>query len=208
MQFAKYVACGISLLAMACQAPAEDHSPGGEELYQLCSNCHGETGAGRPVLNAPAIAGLGSWYIEAQLKKFRSGERGTHPEDLPGMGMRPMAMSLQNDAQIADIAAHVAAMPATRPKPILDGDAAKGAGIYATCSTCHGKSGEGEQEKSAPALNKTHDWYLVRQLQNFKSRVRGGNPADATGAQMLPWVAMLDDEQAMKDVVAHIQTLK
>ena len=45
MQFAKYVACGISLLAMACQ-PAADHSPGGEELYQLCANCHGDTATG------------------------------------------------------------------------------------------------------------------------------------------------------------------
>ncbi|MBI2301994.1 MAG: beta-galactosidase trimerization domain-containing protein, partial [Armatimonadetes bacterium] len=34
-----------------------------------------------PSLGAPAIAGLSAWYVEAQLRKFRIGARGTHPSD-------------------------------------------------------------------------------------------------------------------------------
>jgi hypothetical protein len=47
----------------------------------------------------------------------------------------------------------------------------------------------------------------LTQLKNFKSGVRGTNPQDITGAQMRPMSMILADEQAMKDVIAYIQTL-
>ena len=34
------------------------------------------------------------WYIEAQLGFFRNGGRGDHPQDIPGLRMRPMSRSL------------------------------------------------------------------------------------------------------------------
>ena len=47
----------------------------------------------------------------------------------------------------------------------------------------------------------------TRQLKKLKSRIRGGDPRDATGQQMVPMAGMLADEQAMKDVIAYIGTL-
>jgi cytochrome c553 len=38
--------------------------------------------------------------------------------------------------------------------------------------------------------------------------VRGTNPADTSGALMRPMAQTLADEQAMKDVIAYIMTLK
>jgi cytochrome c oxidase subunit 2 len=52
------------------------------------------------------------------------------------------------------------------------------------------------------------DWYLVRQLQNYKSGIRGSQPKDTYGVQMKPMASMLANDAAMNDVVAYIDTLK
>ena len=54
----------------------------------------------------------------------------------------------------------------------------------------------------------TSDWYLVKQLHKYKTGVRGRNPGDVAGARMWPISLTLADEQAMKDVVAYIMTLR
>ena len=56
-------------------------------------------------------------------------------------------------------------------------------------------------------LAKLDDWYVLTQLKKFKAGIRGANPADVSGATMRPMAATLPDEQAMRDVVAHIQGL-
>ena len=50
----------------------------GKASYMLCLACHGPDGAGNVALNSPAIASQESWYLETQLKNFKSGIRGTH----------------------------------------------------------------------------------------------------------------------------------
>ena len=52
------------------------------------------------------------------------------------------------------------------------------------------------------------DWYQVSQLNNYKAGFRGRHPDDVYGQQMAPMVAILPDEQAMKDVVAYITSLQ
>ena len=88
-----------------------------------------------------------------------------------------------------------------------DGEAEAGKASYATCATCHGTDGKGNQQLNAPGLVDLPDWYMLTQLHKFKSGVRGANPNDVTGAQMAPMATTLKDEQAMKDVIAHIKTL-
>jgi cytochrome c oxidase subunit 2 len=51
------------------------------------------------------------------------------------------------------------------------------------------------------------DWYLARQLQNFKDGIRGAHPTDYYGYQMGLMANVLQDEQAIKDLVAYINTL-
>ncbi len=89
-----------------------------------------------------------------------------------------------------------------------EGDPARGEGLYAVCATCHGPQGEGMQAMNAPALAGREEWYLVRQLENFKSGVRGGNPGDTFGATMAPMAMTLPDKQAMEDVAAYLASLK
>jgi cytochrome c oxidase subunit 2 len=74
----------------------------GEQLFALCAACHGENAEGIAALNAPANAGQDPWYMTRQLKNFRAGIRGAHPDDTFGAQMRPMAMVLATDQQSSE----------------------------------------------------------------------------------------------------------
>jgi|SRR5690606_27453599 len=87
------------------------------------------------------------------------------------------------------------------------GDPERGKALYATCGACHGPNGEGMEALQAPALAGQEDWYVIRQLQNFKTGVRGSNPRDIYGMQMAPMAQILPDDQAIEDVAAYIKTL-
>ena len=88
------------------------------------------------------------------------------------------------------------------------GDAAKGKLLYATCGACHGANGEGQEALNAPRLQGQQDWYITRQLENFKAGIRGTNPKDTNGMVMAPMAQTLPNDQAVADVVAYIKTLK
>jgi cytochrome c oxidase subunit 2 len=87
------------------------------------------------------------------------------------------------------------------------GDPVRGETFYAVCATCHGPQGEGMQAMNAPALRGREEWYIVRQLENFKNGVRGKDPADAFGQTMAPMAQVLPDKQAMEDVAAYLKSL-
>jgi cytochrome c oxidase subunit II len=63
------------------------------------------------------------------------------------------------------------------------------------------------QATNGPPLAHQSDWYLLSSLERFKSGIRGSSPNDANGAVMRGMAAILQDEQAMKDVIAHITSL-
>ena len=182
----------------------------GHELYDTCIPCHGQHGAGNETLGAPAIAGLPRWYIEAQLTKFRNGQRGTHPADMEGHRMRPMARSLNLEGDVPSVAEYVASMPVPSvPVTLAGGDTASGAQRYTTiCSVCHGPDGAGMEAMGAPGLLHQPDWYMIRQLDKFKTGMRGADSMDAQGQQMAAMSSTLENHQAMLDVIAYIRTLK
>jgi cytochrome c553 len=196
----------LTLVALLPLSASADDARG-QELFQLCSQCHGVDGGGSPLALAPSIAGLSEWYVEAQLHKFRDGVRAAHFDDLAGLRMRPMARWLKTDDDVKSVSAYVASLPKVRPAATLGGDAARGQTLYATCAACHGADGAGNQAMNSPALSHTSDWYLLTQIKNFKQGIRGGSPKDTTGIVMRPMSMMLTDEQAMKDVIAYIGTL-
>ena len=198
-----------SLAAAGCLKPdgAKKTLPG-HELYAACVACHGPNAEGNAKLEAPPIAGLPAWYVEAQLVKFRSGHRAYHPEDVAGLRMRPMSRQMMDEGEIKAVAAHVASLPVKKAAATLEGgNAAAGAGSYATCLACHGPKGEGNQALGAPPISQQADWYLLAQLKKFKGGLRGTHPEDKSGATMRPMSMTLADEQAMKNVLAHIGTL-
>ena len=72
----------------------------------------------------------------------------------------------------------------TAPHATIKGDAARGASRYTTCAYCHGAAGQGSWSTNAPRLAGMSDWYLARQLQQFRQGHRGRHPQDFHGAQM------------------------
>jgi cytochrome c oxidase subunit 2 len=155
---------------------------------------------------APRLSELPGWYVELQLKAFKNGWRGTHAEDLPGLEMRPMAAALSGE-QIEAAGKFVSATRSPLPQQTLDGDLADGKKNYLSCAVCHGENGEGKEALHAPPLTGLDDWYLLTQLQNYRDGIRGSNPADNYGVQMRATVQILDDDQAMQNVVRYITTL-
>ncbi len=196
------LSCGAATLVQAAGDPEA-----GKALFAVCAACHGANGEGSQVLNAPANAGQDEWYVIRQLNNFRDGTRGAHGKDIFGAQMRPMAMQLANEQAVEDVAAYVASLPPPSPATTIEGDAAAGQKAYVTCIACHGENGEGNTSLNAPRLSGQHDWYIVRQLENFKAGVRGANPKDIYGAQMKPMAEMLATEEQVRDVTAYIATL-
>lgn len=196
-------ACGLATPA----AFAEDNNRG-EVLFDLCSSCHGVKGEGHRIYLAPAIAGLSEWYVLTQLQNFRGGLRGTHFDDLAGMRMRPMSLTLRSDADVEAVAKYVASLPKTLPaRELSGGDPAKGQASYALCASCHGARGEGVKATNGPPLAHLNDWYLLEQLRKYKAGIRGTNPKDINGIMMRPMALTLTSDQAMLDVVAYITSL-
>lgn len=203
MRISAILATAIGMMVL----PGANAADRNEEIFNgLCNRCHGSQGQGIKGLEAPSIAGMSAWYVEVQLNKFREDVRGTHPKDLPGMRMRPMANTLKKD-DIPGISAYVANMPIQQPTSILEGaDPKKGESNFSMCVGCHGVDGKGNQTMSAPLLAGQDGWYLLTQLKNFKAGVRGAHPNDASGASMRAMVSTLNDE-TMKDIAAYLQSL-
>ena len=180
----------------------------GAALYTTCIACHGADGAGNQALNSPRIAGQSAWYLTNQLKGFKAGYRGSKPEDIYGMQMRPMSMTLADDQAIANVAAYITTLNGAVSPATLDGNAEAGKGLYVTCVACHGADGIGNKALNSPSLVGLQDWYIVRQLKNFKGGIRGTHPEDIYGQTMYPMSMTLADEKAMKDVAAYIISLR
>ena len=203
---------GITLalgIMTAENASAAGDATKGKAAYAVCAACHGANGMGNKALNAPRIAGQEPWYLERQLNNYKKGIRGADPKDTYGMQMRPMALTLANDQAISNMVAYLSSMPMSAPAASsVKGDVAAGKTAYMICQACHGPTGGGNKALNAPRLTGLQDWYIVRQLKNFKSGARGTKAGDTYGMQMRPMALTLTTDAAINNVAAYIATLK
>ncbi len=203
---------GITLalgIMTAENASAAGDPAKGKARFAVCQACHGANGTGNKALNAPGIAGQEPWYLERQLKNFKGGIRGADPKDTYGMQMRPMALTLANDQAVSDMAAFLSSMPVSiSSESTVKGDATAGKASYMICQTCHGPKGGGNRALNSPKLTGLQDWYIVRQLKNFKAGIRGTKSGDLFGMQMRPMAMTLANEEAINNVAAYIATFK
>ena len=79
----------------------------GRNFYMTCIPCHGDKGQGNPVTKGPKLTQLPDWYIFDQIKKFKTGVRGAHPEDMEGKLMAPMSQMLATDDMIKNVAEYI-----------------------------------------------------------------------------------------------------
>lgn len=201
-------AATVLIGAVACNSTPTPGLARGEAVFDACSPCHGTDGAGNRQLGAPAIAGLPLWYIASQLEKYQNGQRGANPFDTVGLKMKSMSRVLGKDGDLESVAQYVASLAGVdAPGTLESGDVAAGRQEYGPCTACHGANGEGNEALGAPPLQGQHDWYLMRQLQKFRSGWRGMASGDVGGAMMRSNTLTMDDA-TMENLVAFIRTLE
>ncbi len=186
--------------------PAGD-AVAGKASYATCAACHGQEGEGNPAMNAPRLAGLPDWYIARQIDHYKQGIRGAHKDDTFGQQMAPMANVLFDDGAVRNVTAYIDTLDPAAAADTLGGDPEKGASHYVSCGACHGARGEGNYALQAPRLAGQDDWYLKRQLENFRLGIRGGHQADTYGHQMVLMARALQDEQSIDDLLAYLNSL-
>ncbi|MBS0416081.1 MAG: c-type cytochrome [Proteobacteria bacterium] len=136
----------------------------GEQLFDTCSGCHSGNGSGVSDGTVPAIAGQHFRVVVWQLVSFRHGQRldsrMQHFTD---------KLHLNGGTQdIADVAAYVSHLPpAASVSNIIGNDTVHGANLYkGNCSSCHGASAEGDDQKRNPRLAGQHYEYLLHRWQD------------------------------------------
>ena len=193
---------GVLLLIQGVASFAAD----GAKSFAPCVACHGDKGGGNPALNAPAIAGQDATYIARQLRNFRGNLRGAHKSDTFGAQMRAAVATLPDDAAIASVAAHVAALPKISAASPARGDLRNGNNLYhGKCGACHGSSAQGNPALNAPRLAGLDAAYLKRQFANFRDGMRGTDQKDLPGRQMALMARTLSSERDLDDVIAFVQ---
>ena len=197
----------FGLLSVMQSASAAD-PVAGQAAFAVCAACHGQQGEGNVAMNSPKLAGQEGWYIKRQLESYRNGLRGTAGGDTYGAQMRPMAMAVSDPVSVDNLIAYVETLPVADSPPTVTGDIAAGRTAYMVCAACHGQKAEGNESLGGPALAGQNDWYLVRQIQNYRKGLRGYDSRDIFGNQMKPMAATLSSDQAINDVVAYINTLQ
>ncbi|MGA2552795.1 MAG: c-type cytochrome [Burkholderiaceae bacterium] len=172
------LAVSAVFLAFATAAGATDPAPidqaAAKIAVQVCSNCHGPGGHSiSPVF--PRLAGQQELYLAAQIKAFRSKERGD-PEAHDYMwGMA----TLLDDPMVNGLALYFSKQPPSEGKPgnpalmeaglklFNQGDSGKG---IAPCAGCHGEKAQGNA--IFPRLAGQHKAYLVRQIDVIQKQLR------------------------------------
>jgi len=154
------VAWDVRTLRMAASGDAKR----GSALAAGCAGCHGAQGIS-PTDAFPNLAGLPADVIYKQLDDYRTGKR-QNPI------MQSMAAAL-SDQQIADLAAHFAALPAGQPGADAEAPALVRVGSplrsIAPCAVCHGPLG---RKDGAPPLHGQKRAYLEAQLDAFATGAR------------------------------------
>jgi cytochrome c oxidase subunit 2 len=179
----------------------------GKALFTACTACHGAQAEGNRELNAPKLSGQAEWYLVRQLQMFKRGVRGAHEQDIYAKQMIPFASMLADDDAIRNVVAYIKTLPEVRPPASVVGNPVRGQKLYRTCSACHGSTAKGIWATNAPRLSNMSDWYMARQIRNFRDGIRGGHPQDFHGAQMAEMARVLADDAAVADVLDYVRTL-
>lgn len=155
-----YLALGVSILALATPAAAQE--PIAHSL-STCWSCHGANGEPKD-RTIPIIAGQGAAYVENQIRAYRSGER-------ENQIMNSMATAIKRE-EIKPASAYVAQLP--WPKIAVAAPMPAPAAI-AACQGCHGADLMGTVTAEggvAPRLAGQFQEYLAAQMTAFAQEAR------------------------------------
>ncbi len=92
----------------------------GMRLFQeRCMECHRYNGSGEMTFGSPPLIGRQSWYLEEQLKKFKSGKRGAMKNDVNGAKMVQVTnFFIEDDQMLRDVVAYIMTLnPTVKASP-------------------------------------------------------------------------------------------
>ena len=123
MKAAAALTCLFAAQAALAQLYPAGSSKGvpGEEMFKICSFCHGPQGQGGQALDAPPLAGMEAWYVERQLNAFKARKRGMHVADVPGLQMSIASGMSRNAATVANVAAYIESLKPGAPMELVAG---------------------------------------------------------------------------------------
>src|SRR5262249_49136736 len=84
---------------------------------------------------------------------------------------------------------------------------ARGKELFALCSQCHGDNAGGDPDTLAPAIAGLPQWFVVGQLQKFRSGGRGTHFDDISGMRMRPMSLWLRSDEDVANVAAYVSSL-
>lgn len=172
--------------------------------YAACAACHGAIGEGIEANHAPRLAGQDLEYMRQQILDFQQGTRAPDPISDHARLMESLVRQLST-TEIENILAEISKFPILEPPQRYEGDRSRGERLYQqNCSICHGTRGFGDPTTHMPRLNHQHSWYILRQLQRFRSGERGDAKSTASAQGMQFYSTLLPDNQAVLDVVAYL----
>lgn len=77
-------------------------------FYERCMECHRYNASGEMTFGSPPLTGLQAWYLEDQLRKFKTGKRGTVKSDINGAKMVQMTtLFIEDDQTLRDVVAFI-----------------------------------------------------------------------------------------------------
>ena len=160
-------AAAVLVLALATTTSASAQDITAKAV--LCDACHGEKGIpSDPAM--PVIWGQHQAYLARQIGEFKLGNRTNEPmlaliRDMP-------------DAEITALAEHFAQKPWPKLNQPSASEAetkrAQAAIVTGQCVACHGILGRGDGLN--PRIAGQSRSYILKTLQEFKSKARGTNP--------------------------------
>src|SRR5438105_2613003 len=181
---------GLASLPAPCAAQDVE---AGRKKADACAACHGPDG-NSSLPQFPILAGQTARYTYLQLRDFKEGRR-SDPQ------MSPMAAGLSREDML-DLAAFYAAQ---KPRPnAFKADEARAARGKAKadetlCTMCHLGAFIGQNE--IPRVAGQHFDYTVKQLRDFKNRVRTNDAGNMTS------VARTLSDQDIEDLAHYTASL-
>lgn len=197
----------VVALSLAAASSIDPSHASGSQWYPLCGSCHGEHAEGLDTLSAPRLQGLSPTYLARQLQNFRQGRRGAQPSDTTGQQMASMAEFLPDEAAVVDVARFASALPPPTAIENRSRSVASLPPLFALCAACHGANAQGNEALGAPRLAGQRAEYLLRQFRQFRTGLRGADPADTAASSMAAFARTIADDPALGNLMESLQAL-
>lgn len=149
----------------------------GRQVFDTCARCHLPEAWGTEDGTYPQLAGQ---HLNVLLKQLLDIRNGTRRSPLMRPFVQPSIVGGYQD--LVDVVAYITALPmapahARGPWPEATPEYAQGRDLFQThCAACHGKTGEGDNEKAYPRLQGQHYNYTHRQAIAIKRGLRKADP--------------------------------